>query len=114
VIPLLTEYLTEAWWAAGKSDHLGLDLRGRKVILLIYEKCTQFILAGPYRAGIEKPGQRGVPQNPAQQSDVIRSALRLGVPELMKRLQGIRRPRRNFADYLGRLLASFETETGSW
>ena len=37
-----------------------------------------------------------------KQSDVIRSALRLGVPELMRRLQGVRRPHRNFADFLGR------------
>jgi hypothetical protein len=36
-----------------------------------------------------------------RQADVIRSALRLGVPELVKRLEVVRRPRRNFADYLG-------------
>ena len=37
-----------------------------------------------------------------RQSDVIRSALRLGLAELVNRLEGVRRPRRNFAEYLGR------------
>ena len=35
------------------------------------------------------------------QADVMRCALRLGVPELVKRLNGSSSPRRNFADYLG-------------
>jgi hypothetical protein len=35
------------------------------------------------------------------QADVMRSALRLGVPELVKRLETKGLPRRNFADYVG-------------
>jgi hypothetical protein len=35
------------------------------------------------------------------QADVMRSALRLGVPELVKRLETARLPRRNFAEYVG-------------
>lgn len=35
------------------------------------------------------------------QADVMRSALRLGVPELVKRLHVAKPPRRNFAEYLG-------------
>ena len=36
-----------------------------------------------------------------KQADVIRTALRLGVPQVIKRFEGVRRPRRNFAEYLG-------------
>ena len=36
------------------------------------------------------------------QAAVKHSALGLGLPELMKRLNGCNRPRRNFAEYLGR------------
>src|SRR2546421_5389666 len=36
-----------------------------------------------------------------KQSEVIRSALRLGMAELMKQSEDIRKPRRNFAEYLG-------------
>ena len=36
-----------------------------------------------------------------KQADVIRTALRLGLPELVKRFEGVRRPRRNFAEYIG-------------
>jgi hypothetical protein len=36
-----------------------------------------------------------------KQADVIRTALRLGLPQLVKRFDGVRRPRRNFADYIG-------------
>ena len=35
------------------------------------------------------------------QADVMRCALRLGVPELVKRLEGTKTPRRTFAEYLG-------------
>lgn len=34
------------------------------------------------------------------QADVMRSALRLGVPELVKRFEVRKAPRRNFAEYL--------------
>jgi hypothetical protein len=35
------------------------------------------------------------------QAAVMRAALRIGVPEVVKRLEGRKRPRRNFAEYLG-------------
>jgi len=34
------------------------------------------------------------------QADVMRSALRIGVPEVVKRLQVRRKPRRNLVEYL--------------
>jgi len=33
------------------------------------------------------------------QSDIMRSALRIGVPEVVKRLETPRKPRRNLAEY---------------
>ena len=52
-----------------------------------------------------EPGLKGTIEGAAEemlfsQADVIRSALRIGVPEVVKRLRMSKRPRRDLMDYL--------------
>jgi hypothetical protein len=68
---------------------------------------SHLLLQVPIELGVKNMINDAVNKTRLGEADVIRSALRLGVPELVKRSEGVWPPRRNFADYLG-LFASIK------
>ena len=59
------------------------------------------LLPIPVEPELKRLIKKAASKTKLSQADVMRSALRLGVPELVRRLEAARQPRRNFAEYLG-------------
>ncbi len=59
------------------------------------------LLTIPVEPGLKALIKEASSKTQLSQADLLRTALRLGVPEVIKRLEGVKRPRRNFAEYLG-------------
>jgi hypothetical protein len=62
---------------------------------------TQHLLPIPVDRGLKTLIEKAAKRTSLSQADIMRSALRVGVPEIVRRLEGEKQPRRNFAEYLG-------------
>jgi hypothetical protein len=64
-------------------------------------KARSSLLPIPVESDLKHLVKKAANKTRLSQADVMRFALRLGVPELVRRLEAAKKPRRNFAEYVG-------------